>query len=215
VAAVREDLEIGTVDLTEVHLTDEFWRPRLETNRSVTIPHILHGDRETGRVANIERAAGWIEGAYEGRRFNDTDIYKALEAASYALTGANDPELAAEVQELVHLIAAAQEPDGYLVPARSIDPEHPAPGLGIERWIHVSAGSHELYDAGHLIEAAVAHWRATGDRTLFDVAIRFADRIDADFGQDARHDVPGHEEVELALVKLADATGERRSLDLA
>jgi len=209
--------------LEEVRLTDDFWRPRLETNRTVTIPHIFRENRETGRVANFERAAGRLAGKteapYEGRRFNDTDIYKAVEAASYALAespaGDQASALRAQVDDLVRLIAAAQEPDGYLVPARTIDPEHPAAGLGPERWIHVSAGSHELYDAGHLIEAAVAHWRATGDRTLLDVAIRFADRIDADFGPDARHDVPGHEEVELALVKLADATGERRYLDLA
>jgi len=209
--------------LEEVRLTDDFWRPRLERNRTVTIPHIFRENRETGRVANFERAAGRLAGQaeepYEGRRFNDTDVYKAIEAASYALAESpardRDSALRAQVDDLVRLIAAAQEPDGYLVPARTIDPEHPAAGLGPERWIHVSAGSHELYDAGHLIEAAVAHWRATGDRTLLDVAIRFADRIDADFGPDARHAVPGHEEVELALVKLADATGERRYLDLA
>jgi hypothetical protein len=201
--------------LTEARLTDEFWRPRLERNRSTTIPHILRQNRETGRVANFERAAGRAEGAYEGRRFNDTDVYKAIEAASYALAASEDPALAAEIAELVRLVAAAQEEDGYLVPGRTVDPANPAPGLGPDRWLHVSAGSHELYDAGHLIEAAVAHWRATGERTFLDVAIRFADRIDADFGPDARRDVPGHEEVELALVKLADATGDRRYLELA
>lgn len=202
-------------ELAEVRLSDDFWRPRLERNRAVTIPHVFRQNRETGRVANFERAAGRAEGAYEGRRFNDTDVYKAIEAASYALATADDPSLRAEVDELIRTIAAAQEADGYLVPGRTADPARPAPGLGPERWIHVSAGSHELYNAGHLIEAAVAHWRATGDRALLDVAIRFADRIDADFGPEARRDVPGHEEIELALVKLADATGERRYLDLA
>ena len=201
--------------LTEVHLTDDFWRPRLERNRTVTIPHILEENRETGRVANFDRAAGKAKGAYEGRRFNDTDVYKVIEAASYALATSHDPDLEAQVADLVRRIAAAQRPDGYLIPARTIDPAHPAPGLGPERWIHVSTGSHELYDAGHLIEAAVADWRATGDRTLLDVAIRFANRIVADFGPAARHDIPGHEEIELALVKLSDATGDRRYLDLA
>jgi DUF1680 family protein len=211
--------------LPAVALTDGFWRPRLERNRTTTIPHLMEQNRETGRVANFERAVGLTEGAYEGRRFNDTDVYKAIEAASWAILARHDhtPEsdraLRAELDGLVALIADAQEEDGYLIPGRSIDPENPAPGLGDERWIHVSAGSHELYNAGHLIEAAVAHHRATGDRALLDVAIRFADRIDADFGPDfeqgARRDAPGHEEIELALVKLADETGEERYRELA
>jgi hypothetical protein len=204
-----------TPPLSAVRLTDEFWQPRLERNRTTTIPHILRENVATGRVANFERAAGRREGPYEGRRFNDTDIYKVVEAASYALESAWDPALSAELDELIELIAAAQEEDGYLMPARTIDPEHPAAGLGPKRWIYVSAGSHELYNAGHLIEAAVAHYRATGKRSLLDVAVRLADRIDADFGPEALVDVPGHEEIELALVKLADATGERRYLELA
>lgn len=204
-----------TPPLSAVRLTDEFWQPRLERNRTTTIPHILRENVDTGRVANFERAAGRREGPYEGRRFNDTDIYKVVEAASYALESTWDPALSAELDELVELIAAAQEEDGYLMPARTVDPEHPAAGLGPKRWIYVSAGSHELYNAGHLIEAAVAHFEATGKRSLLDVAVRLADRIDADFGPEALEDVPGHEEIELALVKLADATGERRYLELA
>jgi uncharacterized protein len=204
-----------TPPLSAVHLTDEFWRPRLERNQRVTIPHILRENVETGRVANFERAAGRREGPYEGRRFNDTDIYKVVEAASYALESHRDPALSAELDELIDLIAAAQEEDGYLMPARTVDPQHPAAGLGPRRWIYVSAGSHELYNAGHLIEAAVAHFQATGKRSLLEVAVRLADRIDTDFGPEALKDVPGHEEIELALVKLADATGERRYLALA
>ncbi|MEZ5331907.1 MAG: glycoside hydrolase family 127 protein [Thermoanaerobaculia bacterium] len=212
---VEDHLAYHVPPLSAVTLTDSFWRPRLERNRTVTIPHILERNEQTGRVANFRRAAGRDEGAYAGRRFNDTDVYKVIEAASYALASHPDPALAAEVDELVDLIAAAQEKDGYLMPARTIDPGHPAPGLGSERWIHVSTGSHELYNAGHLIEAAVAHWRATGKRTLLDVALRLADRIDEDFGPRARHDVPGHEEIELALVELAEAVDEPRYLDLA
>jgi hypothetical protein len=198
-----------------VRLTDAFWRPRLERNRRVTIPHILTENEQTGRVANFARAGGRAEGSYMGRRFNDTDVYKVVEAASYALAQRRDPALEAEIDELIELIAAAQEEDGYLMPGRTIDPARPAPGLGTERWIHVSAGSHELYNAGHLFEAAVAHWNATGRRTLLDVAVRLADRIDEDFGPEARRDVPGHEEIELALVKLAQATAEPRYLELA
>ncbi|MGB5391202.1 MAG: beta-L-arabinofuranosidase domain-containing protein, partial [Thermoanaerobaculia bacterium] len=133
----------------------------------------------------------------------------------YSLIESHDPQLDARLDELIALVAAAQEEDGYLFPARTIEPENPAPGVGRERWIHVAVGSHELYNAGHLIEAAVAHKQATGKRTLLEVATRFADRIDRDFGPKARRDIPGHEEIELALVKLADLTGESRYLDLA
>ncbi len=187
----------------------------METNRRVTIPHILEQNEATGRVDNFRRAAGLLEGPYLGRRFNDTDVYKAIEAASLSLIRSPDLELEARLDELIALIAAAQEEDGYLFPARTIDPENPAPGVGPERWIYVAVGSHELYNAGHLIEAAVAHNQATGKRTLLEVATRFADRIDRDFGPQARRDIPGHEEIELALVKLADLTGESRYFDLA
>jgi DUF1680 family protein len=206
---------IRAVSFENVRLTDSFWRPRLSTNRTVTIPHILRQNEETGRVDNFRKAAGLMPGGYQGRRFNDTDIYKVIEAASYALAQEPDPALQAELDELIELIEAAQEEDGYLFPARTIDPGNPAPGVGSERWIHESAGSHELYNAGHLIEAAVAHFRATGKRRLLDVAIRFADLIDRDFGPEARKDVPGHEEIELALVKLAEVTDETRYVDLA
>ena len=138
-----------------------------------------------------------------------------IEAASYSLIEHYDAELDARLDKLVEIIGAAQEEDGYLFPARSIDPENPAPGVGRERWSHVAVGSHELYDAGHLIEAVAAHFRATGKRTLLEVAIRFADRIGQDFGPEARQDIPGHEEIELALVKLAEVTGEQRYLELA
>ncbi len=138
-----------------------------------------------------------------------------IEAASYALAQEYDRALDAEIDELIELIERAQEDDGYLFPARTIDPAKPAPGVGVERWIHESAGSHELYNAGHLIEAAVAHFRATGKKRLLDVATRFADLVDRDFGPEGRRDVPGHEEIELALVKLADATGEERYVELA
>ena len=202
--------------LTAVRLTEgSFWAERLGRNRDTTIPHILAQNEKTGRVANFERAAGRRDGAYEGRRFNDTDVYKVIEAASYALAVEPDPKLDAELDRLIDLIAASQEADGYLMPARTIDPDRPAAGLGARRWMHEAAGSHELYNAGHLIEAGVAHHQATGKRTLLEVALRLADRIDADFGQDARQDAPGHEEIELALLRLADLTGEGRYRELA
>ncbi len=206
---------LQAVSFERVKLTDSFWRPRLSTNRNVTIPHILRQNEETGRVDNFRKASGQVPGPYQGRRFNDTDIYKVIEAASYALAQDYDRALEAEIDELIALIESASEEDGYLFPARTIDPANPAPGVGGERWVHESAGSHELYNAGHLIEAAVAHFRATGKRRLLDVAIRFADLVDRDFGPEARRDVPGHEEIELALVKLADATGREQYVELA
>jgi hypothetical protein len=211
----KAESPLRAVPFESVKLTDSFWRPRLSTNRTVTIPHILRQNEETGRVDNFRKAAGLIPGEYQGRRFNDTDIYKVIEAASYALAQEYDAALDAEIDELIVLIEGAQEDDGYLFPARTIDPEKPGPGVGDERWVHESAGSHELYNAGHLIEAAVAHYRATGKRSLLNVAIRFADLVDRDFGPEARRDVPGHEEIELGLIKLADVTGDARYVELA
>jgi DUF1680 family protein len=213
--AEAETGAIRAVSFTDVTLRDDFWTPRLERNRKVTIPHILDQNVLTGRVENFEKGAGRKAGPYEGRRFNDTDVYKVMEAAAYALARRPDAALEARLDELIELTGAAQQQDGYLFPALTNEPDRPALGVGSERWQHVSAGSHELYNAGHLIEAAVAHHRATGKRSLLDIAVRFADRIDTDFGSDARHDVPGHEEIELALVKLADVTGDRRYLELA
>ena len=136
-------------------------------------------------------------------------MYKVIEAASYVLATTPDPALAAEVDRAIAAIAAAQEPDGYLYTARTVDPTKPAPGAGPERWSWLHT-SHELYDAGHLYEAAVAHFEATGRRTLLDVAIRNADLVCTVFGPQARKDAPGHQEIELALVKLARVTGHRR-----
>jgi uncharacterized protein len=214
-APPAEDGRLEPVPFTAVAVRDQFWSPRLERNRTVTIPHILEQNEATGRVANFRRAAGLEEGPFEGPRYNDSDVYKTLEAASYALALRPDPELDARLDELIALFAAAQQEDGYLFPARTVDPESMPVGVGPERWDWVHSNSHELYAAGHLIEAAVAHHQATGKRSLLDVAIRLADHVDGVFGRDGIHSAPGHEEIELALVKLADLTGERRYLELA
>jgi DUF1680 family protein len=212
-ATPSHDYPIRAVPMTAVTIDDGFWAPKLEVNRTVTIPHILKENDDTGRVANFEKAAGKKSGPYEGRRFNDTDIYKIIEAASYSLAIVPDPMLSTRLDELIQLIAASQEKDGYLFPARTIDPQHPAPGVGPERWIYEN-GSHELYNAGHLYEAAVAHFGATGKRSLLDVAIRNADLV-----RDVRSQRPscsvGHEEIELALVKLYRATGNATYLKTA
>jgi len=198
---------LSAVPFTEVKLQDDFWAPRLKTNRRVSIPHNFKWCEETGRFGNFAKAAGLAEGEFEGIYFNDSDVYKVLEGASYSLADHPDPALDKRVDDVVAQIAAAQHENGYLNTYFTlVEPD--------KKWTNFRK-MHELYCAGHLFEAAVAHHRATGKTTLLDVATRFADRIDAIFGPGKRHEVPGHEEIELALVKLWQETGEARYFDLA
>ena len=213
-ASPTKDYPIRAVPLTSVRITDAFWAPKREINRTVTIPHIMQQNELTGRVDNFLKAAKKKPGAYQGQRYNDTDVYKVIEAASWSLVAHPDPALEKKLDDLIAIIAAAQEPDGYLYTPRSVDPANPAPGAGPERWSWLHT-SHELYDQGHMIEAAVAHYEATGKRNFLDVAIKSADLMTRVFGPDKRRDVPGHEEVEIALVKLYRVTNERTYLDLA
>ena len=212
--APAQDYPITAVPLTNVRIDDRFWAPRRDVNRTVTIPHIMHENEITGRVDNFLKAAHKKPGAYQGQRYNDTDIYKIIEAASWSIATHPDAALEEKIDELIAIVAAAQEPDGYLYTPRTVDPGNPAPGAGPERWSWLHT-SHELYDQGHMIEAAVAYFSATGKRTFLDVAIKSADLICRVFGPDARRDVPGHEEIELALVKLYRVTNDRKYLDEA
>lgn len=213
-ASAPGEYPIRPVPATAVRFTDSFWRPKLDINRTVTIPHIMRENEETGRVGNFLKAAHQLSGPYQGQRYNDTDVYKIIEAASYSLAKAPNPALDSTLDRLIAIIAAAQEPDGYIYTPRTVDPNNPAPGAGPARWSWL-ATSHELYNQGHLYEAAVAHYQATGKRTLLDVAIKSADLVCRVFGPGRRVDVPGHEEIELALVKLYRVTGDRKYLDEA
>ncbi len=195
------------VPFTAVQLDDGFWSGRLKTNHDRSLPHNFRWCEETGRFSNFAKAAGLMQGEFEGIYFNDSDVYKVLEGASYALAAAPDPELEHRMDRVIAWIAAAQREDGYL------NTYYTLTGLD-KRWTNLPV-MHELYCAGHFFEAAVAHYRATGKRTMLDVAIRLADHIDRVFGPGKKYGVPGHEEIELALVKLYEVTGERRYFDLA
>jgi uncharacterized protein len=212
-----KDYPIRPVPFTQVRVDDAFWAPRIETNRAVTIPYAFKMNEATGRVDNLRKAAGLMKGPFLGRRFNDSDVYKVLEAAAYASMEERrvvSPDLGKKMEEWIGIIAKAQEPDGYLYAARTIDPKNPALGAGQERWSNLRV-SHELYNVGHLYEAAVAHFQATGKRSLLDIAVKNADLIDRTFGPGKKRGFPGHQEIEIGLAKLSRATGEKRYLDLA
>ncbi len=212
--AQKTDYLIRPVAFTDVQITDDFWLPRLETNRTVTIPFAFKKSEETGRIDNFAKAGGLIPGKFQGRRYNDSDVFKIMEGAAYSLALHPDAELEDYLDELIRKIAAAQEEDGYLYTARTIDPANLPPGTGDERWSNLGS-SHELYNVGHMYEAAVAHYLATGKRTFLDVAIKNADFVDRVFGPGKRRGYPGHQEIEIGLVKLYRVTEEGKYLKLA
>jgi len=217
----QRDYPIRPVPFTDVHLDDEFWAPRIETNRRETIPFAFEQCERTGRVENFVRAAAALRGEPLGNRqppgypFDDTDVYKVIEGASYTLSVHPDAKLEAYVDGLIAKIAAAQESDGYLYTARTIDPEHPHPWAGKRRWERERDDSHELYDLGHLYEAATAHYLATGKRNLLDVAVKSANLLVSTFGPGKRSIWPGHQITEMGLAKLYRVTGDERYLTLA
>ena len=220
--AQMKDYPILPVSFTAVRIQDDFWQPRLETNRMVTIPFAFRKCEETGRVQNFVLAGKVNSGAIASGKFHgtypfdDSDVFKIIEGASYSLSLNRDPGLARYLDSLVVLIASAQEKDGYLYTNRTMDPAHAHPWAGKERWLNDRMNaSHELYNVGHLYEAAVAHYVATGKRSLLDVATKNADLLCTVFGPDKLRTAPGHEEVEIGLVKLYRVTGEKKYLELA
>jgi len=206
---VQEQEKLTAVSFTEVTIADDFWAPRLETNRKVTVAYDFEKCEQTGRIDNFAKAGGLMEGQFEGIYFNDSDLYKVMEGAAYSLKIHPDPELEKYVDGVIGKIAAAQWQDGYLYTFYSLPERQPE-----KRWTDVG-NKHELYCAGHFFEAAVAYYQATGKREILDVAIRLADYIDSVFGPGKKHDVPGHEEIEIGLVKLYGVTGEKRYLELS
>ncbi|MGH7495962.1 MAG: glycoside hydrolase family 127 protein [bacterium] len=211
----NRDYPIKAVPFTQVQLTDNFWAARMRTNATVTVPHAFGQLRETGIINNFAIAGGLSTGEQCGNYpFDDSDVYKTIEAASYTLASSHDQQLKVFVDSLIVKIAAAQEDDGYLYTARTNNTTRFVNSMGASRWSKLRS-SHELYNAGHLYEAAVAHFQATGERTLLDLALRNAELIAATFGPDKKRLPPGHQEIELGLVKLYRITAEKKYLDLA
>jgi DUF1680 family protein len=210
------DYPVQPVPAAQVQIApDNFWFPRLETNRSVTVDHNFMECEKTGRIDNFRKASGDEAGYFEGLRFNDSDVYKAIEGACYVLAEKPAPQLDTKLDALIATIAKAQRPDGYLYTARiaSNNPAKPVSGIGDHRWSLQQ--SHESYCLGHLFEAGVAHYEATGKRSLLDVAIKAADLLVNTFGPDKLELTDGHEEVEIGLVKLYRTTNNTNYLALA
>jgi len=198
--------KLTPLPLTRVTVEDSFWAPRIRVNHEQTLPHEYKQCKDTGRIDAF--LLNWKSGMQpKPHYFWDSDVAKWIEAAGYALAVRPDPELDALLDEVIERIAGAQQEDGYLnIYFTVVEPQN--------RWVNL-AHWHELYCAGHLIEAAVAHYEGTGKRTLLDVMCRYADHIDSVFGPGKRDGCPGHEEIELALVKLYHVTGEERYLKLS
>ncbi len=220
-AEPKPDYPVGPVPFTRVQFADGFWMPRLATNRAATVPYDFKKCEETGRIDNFAKAAKLMPGNFRGIPFDDSDVYKVIEGASYSLALGADPELDKYLDDLIAKIAAAQEPDGYLYTARTIHPDNPPGRASKKRWLNEfgdlirGQDSHELYNAGHLYEAAVAHFQATGKRTLLQVALKNADLVASVWGPGKLTIPSGHQEIEIGLVKLYRVTADKKYLDLA
>jgi DUF1680 family protein len=213
--AQNKDYAYRAVPFTSVKLMDNFWLPRIRINHDVTIPASFERCDKTGRVKNFIMAAEHSGKFCTTYPFDDTDIYKTIEGASFSLGLFPDKKLEVYIDSLIVIIGKAQEPDGYLYTARTIDPLHPHKWAGNERWEKERELSHELYNAGHLYEAAAAHFLATGKRSLLNIALKNADLVCSVFGTDKKHVAPGHEVIEMGLVKLYRIAGKKEYLETA
>jgi DUF1680 family protein len=209
---------ITPVPFTSVKVTDAFWGQRLKASREVTIPLAFSKCEETGRYQNFVKAAHPSESyKVEGFSFDDTDVYKTIEGASYSMQIYPDKKLDRYIDSVLTIVKAAQEPDGYLYTARTMNPKHPHEWSGTKRWEKEEDLSHELYDLGHMIEGAIAHYQSTGKRNFLDIAIKYADCAARAIGDKPGQItvVSGHQIAEMALCKLYVLTGQQRYLDLA
>ncbi len=225
--APARDYPVQPVPFTAVRVTGGFWHARQEVNRTVTVPFALQQCEDTGRLRNFDRAAETMrrraagEPGFQQRPatiypFDDSDVYKVIEGAAYALSLRPDPALDRQLDACIARVAAAQEPDGYLYTFRTMHPDAPAhEWVDPQRWLLDPLLSHELYNLGHLYEAGVAHFQATGKRPLLDVCQRSAELLWRDFGGRSRRLAPGHQVIELGLAKLYRVTGDARWLELA
>ena len=207
---------IQPVSFTSVKVTDDLWAPRIKRNHEVTIPIAFGQSEKTGRIRNFKIAGGLEEGKFQSNYpFDDSDVFKIIEGASYSLQTFPDPALETYLDTLIYYIGLAQEDDGYIYTYRTIMGNGSHPWIGTKRWEKTHILSHELYNIGHMYEAAVAHYQATGKRTFLDIAIKSANLVNRDFGWGKIESYPGHQEIEIGLVKLYRATGNREYLDLA
>lgn len=209
---------IGQVPFTSVKVNDSFWGQRLKASRDITIPLAFSKCEETGRYRNFINAAHPSDTiTVGGLAFDDTDVYKTIEGASYLMQTYPDPALDRYIDSVLVIVAAAQEPDGYLYTSRTMNPKHPHEWAGSRRWESVEELSHEFYNLGHMIEGAIAHYQATGKRNFLDIAIKYADCVCREIGDNPGQvsRVPGHQIAEMALAKLYLVTGDRKYLDQA
>ncbi|MCD6393019.1 MAG: glycoside hydrolase family 127 protein [Planctomycetes bacterium] len=198
---------LGDVSCEHVQLQGGYWGPRFKTACEVTVPHALDCLERDGHVTNFDKAAGVFDGPLRGHHAFDSDLHKALEGAMYCLQHHDDTKLRQRVEGILDRIVAAQQADGFLISYFIVN------GLD-KKWDDMRL-EHQMYNAGHFFEMAVEHHRLSGEKKAIDAAKRFADHIDSVFGPGKRYDVGGHEEIELALVKLYRDTGERRYLELS
>lgn len=209
---------IDPVPFTSVKVTDSFWGQRLKASREVTIPLAFGKCEETGRYDNFVKAAHPSDTIkVGGLAFDDTDVYKTIEGASYGLQTYPDKKLEKYIDSVLVIVAAAQEPDGYLYTSRTMNPKHPHEWAGSKRWEKVEDLSHEFYNLGHMVEGAIAHYQATGKKNFLNIAIKYADCVCREIGDQPGQTVavPGHQIAEMALAKLYLVTGNQKYLDQA